>query len=239
MNELVTADQLSSVLEEQIAQIAPEWFAEHPDLRERLAEVLAGDPDQLLLPAMSYDEFLAWAKNGVHAEWVEGRIVLMSPPSSRHQKLVVFLVTLLNMHVSARNLGTLFTAPFQMRLHQPPRGREPDILFVAQAKEGQITNQYLDGPADLVVEIISPECAARDRGDKYYEYEAAGVGEYWLIDPQREQAEFYELDDRGRYTLALGGHMGAYSSRVIPGLTLHVAWLWQEPLPPVWETKQS
>jgi Uma2 family endonuclease len=94
-------------------------------------------------------------------------------------------VTLLNIYVTARTLGVIFTAPYQMRLHQPPRGREPDILFVAQSNLGRITKQYLDGPADLVIEVISPEISGRDRGDKFYEYETAGVREYWLIDPQR------------------------------------------------------
>ncbi|MCC6455299.1 MAG: Uma2 family endonuclease [Caldilineaceae bacterium] len=190
-------------------------------------------------PTMSYEEFLAWAKHDIHAEWIEGKILLMSPTSSRHQAIVVFLITLLNLYVSTRNLGVIFTAPYQMRLHQPPRGREPDVLFVAQANLGQVTNQYLDGPADLVVEVISPESSGRDRGDKFYEYEMAGVREYWLVDPQREQVEFYQLDNQGRYALALGGHTGEYRSVVIPGLALDVAWLWQEPLPPVWATGQG
>jgi Uma2 family endonuclease len=125
-----------------------------------------------------------------------------------------------------------------MRLHEPPRGREPDILFVAQANLGRITKQYLDGPADLVVEVISPESSGRDRGDKFYEYEMAGVREYWLIDPQREQVEFSRLDAQGHYTLALGGHTGEYTSIVIPGLTLDATWFWQDPLPAVWATVQ-
>jgi Uma2 family endonuclease len=238
MSKLLTAGQLSSALEEQIAQIAPEWLAERPDLHERLVEVLADHPHQLLRPTMSYEEFLAWAKNDIHAEWIEGKVLLMSPTSSRHQDIVVFLITLLNLYISTRNLGKVYTAPYQMRLHQPPRGREPDVLFVAQANLGQITKQYLDGPADLVVEVISPESSGRDRGDKFYEYEMAGVREYWLIDPQREQVEFYQLDNQGRYSLSLGGHIGEYSSVVIPGLTLDVTWLWQEPPPPVWTTGQ-
>jgi Uma2 family endonuclease len=163
----------------------------------------------------------------------------IKPPSSRHQAIVVFLVTLLNIYVTARTLGVIFTAPYQMRLHQPPRGREPDILFVAQSNLGRITKQYLDGPADLVIEVISPEISGRDRGDKFYEYETAGVREYWLIDPQREQVEFYELDEQGRYRLALGGHTGEYTSMVIPGLTIDATWLWQEPPPPVWAASHA
>jgi len=238
MSELLTAEQLSSVLEKQIAQLAPEWLAEKPYLHERLVGALADNPAQLLMPTMSYEEFLAWA-NHVHAEWVEGKVLLMSPASSRHQDIVVFLVTLLNIYVTTRNLGRVKTAPFQMRLQQPPRGREPDILFVAQAHLERFTPQYLDGPADLVVEVISPESSGRDRGEKFYEYEMAGVREYWLIDPQREQVEFYELNEQGQYMLALGGHAGEYQSKAIPGLTLDATWLWQDPPPPVWAATQT
>jgi Uma2 family endonuclease len=170
----------------------------------------------------------------VRAEWVEGKVQLMSPASSRHQDIAMFLATLLNLFVTFRNLGKVRAAPYQMRLQHPPRGREPDILFISQANLGKSTKQYLDGPADLVVEIISPESTGRDRGDKFYEYEMAGVLEYWLIDPQRERAEFYQLDEQGHYELVLGGRTGQYHSRVLEGLPLEVDWLWQEPLPPVW-----
>jgi Uma2 family endonuclease len=104
---------------------------------------------------------------------------------------------------------------------------------VTRANFGRITPQYLDGPADLIVEVISPESSGLDRGEKFYEYEMAGVREYWLIDPQRPQVEFYQLDEQGHYRLALGGAAGNYLSLVIPGLTIEVAWFWQEPLPPL------
>jgi Uma2 family endonuclease len=238
MSELLTAEQLSSVLEKQIAEIAPEWLAEQPNLRERLTEALAIDPDQLLLPTMTYEEFLLWADEDVHAEWVEGKVLLMTPASSRHQRISMFLGTLLNLYVSSHDLGEVFDAPFQMRLHQPPRGREPDILFVAKEHLGQITEQFLDGPADMVVEIISPESTRRDRRAKFSEYEASGIREYWLIDPQREYAEFYQLDIQGHYTLAMDGHSGQYTSLIIPGLTIDLTWLWQDPPPHVLKIMQ-
>jgi len=83
------------------------------------------------------------------------------------------------------------------------------------------------------LEIVSPESKARDRGEKFYEYEAAGVGEYWLIDPDRQQAEFYRLGADGHYWLFTADAEGVYRSEVLPGLWLRVEWLWQEPLPKV------
>ncbi len=114
----------------------------------------------------------------------------------------------------------------------PTSGREPDVHFVATSHLDRLHETYLDGPADLVVEIVSPESAGRDRGDKFYEYRAAGIPEYWLIDPQLEQAEFYQLDAQGRYQLVPPDvQQGIYHSRVLPGFWLQVEWLWEDPLP--------
>lgn len=109
-------------------------------------------------------------------------------------------------------------------------GREPDLLFVAREHQERLKDTYLDGPADLVVEIILPESIGRDRGEKFYEYEQAGIPEYWLLDPERRWAEFYQLD-AGRYRLVLGDETGEYHSAVLPGFWLRVDRLWQEPLP--------
>jgi Uma2 family endonuclease len=89
------------------------------------------------------------------------------------------------------------------------------------------------------VEIGSPESIGRDRGDKFVEYEAAGVQEYWLIDPLRQQAEFYQLDDKGLYRAAAIAADGIYRSDVLTGFWLRVPWLWQSSLPPVLSVLQE
>ena len=84
-----------------------------------------------------------------------------------------------------------------------------------------------------MIEIVSPESVGRDRGDKFVEYEAAGVREYWLIDPEREQAGFYHLAGTGRYRLVTLDDDGLFRSTVLPNFWLRVGWLWQESLPKV------
>lgn len=196
------------------------------NLRRRLLDVL-------LTPAepgpMSYAEFLAWADEDTLAEWVNGEAIMTSPASNIHQDLSGFLESLLRIFVESRQLGIVRNAPFQMKLEH---GREPDLLFVATAHLQRLQETYLDGPADLVVEIVSPESAGRDRGEKFIEYEAGGVLEYWLLDPQRQWAEFYLLQN-GRYHLAFAGAAGEYRSTVLPGFWLRTEWLWQRPLPTV------
>jgi len=191
------------------------------DLRQRLLAVLLTPPRR-----MTYEEFLVWADEDTLAEWEDGEVVMYSPASDRHQDLADFLTAIMRIYVESRELGWVRSAPFQMKLD---RGVEPDLLFVAQDHLDRLRETYLDGPADLVVEIVSPESRERDRGTKFYEYEQAGIPEYWLIDPQREQAEFYQLDAQGRYHLNLPDAEGIYRSRVVPGFWLRVAWLWQPP----------
>ncbi len=194
------------------------------DLRRELLEVLliAPEPRQV-----TYDEFMAWADEDTLAEWVDGEVIMSSPASRKHQQISVFLTSVMQAFVEQHDLGVVLNAPFQMKLAHS--GREPDLLFVAQEHLERLKETYLDGPADLAVEIISPESIGRDRGDKFGEYEEAGIPEYWLIDPLREQAEFYRLGDQGRYHLTAPDEEGVYHSEMLPGFWLRVDWLWQPP----------
>jgi len=182
---------------------------------------------------MSYEEFLEWCDEDTWAEWVNGEVVMVSPAATKHQLITGLLLQIMNIYAETRNLGQVLSAPFLMRLPDVPSGREPDLLFVARAHLDRLKGTHLDGPADLVVEIVSPESRVRDRGEKFYEYEATGVGEYWLVDPDRQQAEFYRLGADGHYRLLMADVEGIYHSEVLPGLWLKVEWLWQEPLPKV------
>ena len=195
-------------------------------VRLELLALLSSDPTR---PAtMTYDEFLDWADEDTLAEWVDGRVVLTSPASARHQYLVIFLSTVLSTYATIHDLGAVLTGPFQMKLARS--GREPDVLFIAKEHLARLQPTLLQGPADLVVEIVSDESVARDRGAKFEEYREAGIPEYWLFDPRVEQAEFYQLDERGRYQLAPTDADGVYRSRAMSGLWLRVDWLWQQPL---------
>jgi Uma2 family endonuclease len=180
---------------------------------------------------MTYEEFLAWAGEDTWAEWVDGEVIVLMPASLLHQLLVGFLFYVLQTFCRVRKTGVVLTAPFQMKLGSGRSGREPDLLFVASEHLHRLQPTHLAGPADLVVEIVSPDSVERDRHDKYLEYEAAGVREYWLLDPDQRQAEFLRLEPDGRYHPLPVDESGVFRSAVLPGFWLRVEWLWQEPLP--------
>lgn len=180
---------------------------------------------------MTFEEFLEWYDEETPAEWVDGEVILMSPVSSRHEILAAFLSALLQHFVEANDLGLILRDPFLMKLARRPSGRAPDVMFIARERLGDLKNLFLDGPADLIIEVISPESRTRDRRHKYSEYEQAGVREYWLLDPLRKQADFYRLNHQGEYVSVTVAEDGIFRSEVLTGLWLNVDWLWQEPLP--------
>ncbi len=199
------------------------------DWRQRLIEVIMAAPEPPAKSKMTYEEFLAWADEDTLAEWVDGEVVARSPESDRHQDLVGFLATVLGLYGETQGLDQIILSRFQMKLSRA--GRTPDLILLASTRKAQLKEYYLDGPADLVIEIISPESAACDRGEKFYEYETGGVPECWLIDPLRKWAEFYRLGALGLYEPIFSGREGLFHSEVVPGFWLRVEWLWQEPLP--------
>ncbi len=182
---------------------------------------------------MTYEEYLAWVDEDKHAEWVEGEVIVHMPPNIRHQDITTFLTTLLRLFVDFFRLGVVLAAPTEMRLTPTGPSREPDILFVAQAHRARLAAQRLDGPADLVIEIVSDESVNRDRVEKFYEYQGAGVPEYWLFDPRpaTQRADVWSLGPDRRYRPLPMDDAGRYHSVILPGFWVRDAWLTQDPLP--------
>lgn len=177
---------------------------------------------------MSYEEYLALPDEGI-VEWVEGEVIFHVPTAPIHQDISVLLSALMRFFVGHLNLGRVFTAPVEVKLWPGGPSREPDILFVGHDKLAQIDDRRFNGAPDLVIEIISPGSVTIDRVDKFREYERAGVGEYWIIDPRRhkEQADFYVRDAQGQFAPIDISDEGIYASTLLPGFRLQIGWLWQ------------
>jgi Uma2 family endonuclease len=182
---------------------------------------------------MTYEEFLTLTDEDTYAEWVQGEAAFYKPRDTRHQNLLGFWLTVLSNYVSLFRLGNVLFIPFEMKLVAQNSSRQPDLLLVANEHIHRITCKRLEGPADLVIEIISDDSVARDRDEKFYEYQAAGIPEYWILDPRpgRQRADFYVLSPKGQYRAVPLNEDDVYYSTVIPGFWLDVNWLWQEELP--------
>jgi len=180
---------------------------------------------------ITYGEFLR-QYDGQYAEYVDGEVIKPMSVTQRHDDLARFLQALLRFFVEERKLGKIHGEPYQMKMliDGKIKGREPDIFFVKTENFDRIGEQFFDGAADLVIEVISPESVTRDTQDKFEEYEIVGVKEYWIIEQNRRTAKFYNLDVSGKYQL-LTIESGRFESRVIEGLWIKTDWLWQVELP--------
>lgn len=164
-------------------------------------------------------------------EWVGGYVIAMSPESFTHANIVKYLENFLDIFVGLKSLGQVVDAPFVMRLDAVNAIREPDVQVILNDNPGTLTETAMIGPADICIEVVSPESVARDYGQKFEEYEKAGVREYWIIDPIRKDARFYRLQDTGLYAPAALDEDGHFTTSLLPGLRLHVPTLWREELP--------
>ncbi len=182
---------------------------------------------------VTYEQFLEWLDGETHAEWIDGKAVLMAPANAQHQDISGFLSALLRLQAEDQAAGMVLTAPFQMRLSRLKRGRQPDLMFVAKSSLTRLKPDYLDGPADWIIEIASPESLLRDRGEKYAEYEASGVKEYWIIDPDAKRVDCFTLGEDGRFDRVRPDEGGKIESVILPGFWINTGWLWKSFLPPI------
>lgn len=125
-------------------------------------------------------------------EFTCGRIEALPMPTDRHQAMVETLFLLLRAY-AARTRGKARFAP--LRLHiDAARYREPDILFLRSAQDPRRRDRFWTG-ADLVAEVVSADDPERDRTAKRSDYAAAGIPEYWIVDPLAASITVLRLED--------------------------------------------
>jgi Uma2 family endonuclease len=154
------------------------------------------------------------------AEFVNGEIIYHSPVLMRHHAAASRLTALLNPYVRIHDLGYLGFEKVMISLTR--NDYEPDICYFGLEKAADFSPNQMHFPApDFVVEIPSDSTAKNDRGIKFVDYAAHGVGEYWIIDPSAETVEQYRLTDEG-FELVLKVKDGSIESLVIPGFKIPV-----------------
>jgi Uma2 family endonuclease len=180
---------------------------------------------------MTYEEFLATDFKNPHVEWVNGVVIQMASIDERHDALVQFFRFLFNFYLEQTGGGRVLGDPMVMKLDSVPSSRAPDIQVLLPERIHLLKKNQVVGPANLVVEVVSPGSQRQDRIDKYREYELGGVPEYWIVDPAKKAPLFYQLNDIGIYEVIEPDSEGVYHSRALQRLRLQVEILWQEELP--------
>jgi Uma2 family endonuclease len=184
---------------------------------------------------MTFEEFLAWdgGDETKHWEWVDGEVIQKVTVSARHSQILSFLITLLAGLIDARELGMVLFDPFVMYLSARRSGRAPDLLFIRTENKDKLRDNYFEGPADLVIEIVSPGSTKTDYLLKRAEYQRGGVREYWIIDPLSNTTTFLLLSESGEYIEVSVDTDGRFASPALDGFLIDPKWFHQDPLPKV------
>lgn len=154
------------------------------------------------------------------SELHDGQLVMSPAPSVRHQEVLLRFCECLRNWVRTRSLGWVGTAPLDMVL-SPHQAMQPDVLFIASNRMG-ILERVVNGPADLVAEVISLGTRNRDRIEKRDLYEQYGVKEYWIIDPEAGTIDVQFLE-KNCYELVVRARPGEQAtSRLLAGFSVDV-----------------
>jgi Uma2 family endonuclease len=169
-------------------------------------------------------EFVEWIDDKTRAEWVDGEVIVMSPMSDDHDEFAFWLRTVVQSFVRHHDLGRVKGPDFMVRLPRRRRRRIPDLLFVSKARAEIILPNHVEGAPDLIMELVSPESVSRDWRDKYLDYQAAGVREYWVIDRLSGRVEAYSLGRAAKYK-PVEEVDGVLASTALKGFYLRLEWL--------------
>jgi Uma2 family endonuclease len=152
----------------------------------------------------TYQDYKNWPEDE-RWELINGTAWAMSPaPKRMHQTLCGQLYAQLDYFFAGKPCRP-YIAPVDVFL---PEGDEawdetddvvqPDILVVCD--KSKLIEEGVRGAPDFVIEILSPSTALKDQSEKKILYEAHGVREYWVVNPNTMETFIYILKD-GKYGL--------------------------------------
>ena len=196
---------------------AVEELLASPTLPETVARLNSALAEERQRRARFYDEITPEMK----VEFINGEIIMHSPAANEHIAITGFISNLLVNYANTHDLGEVriekALCVFQRNDY------EPDIVFFGPEKTAKLRPKTLKFPVpDFVCEVLSDSTTKRDRGVKFQDYEAHGVREYWIVNPDRRELEQYVLE-RGRYVLRMKSRTGEVTSAAIKGFRAPLA----------------
>lgn len=190
-------------------------------------------PPSTTMRALTFEDLLAVPADGNRYELIFGEIAMSPSPNTRHQYVLGELFTRLKQVAHDGRLGRVYIAPLDVRL-SANNVVQPDLLFVRRERLGIARNTLIDGPPDLVMEVLSSSNRAQDLVKKAVLYALFAIPEYWIVDPDANLITVNALQD-GQY-VAVDAADGRARSLVIPEFTMDPNELFELP---AWMTEES
>ena len=154
-------------------------------------------------------------------ELLDGDLIMVPAPCIAHQRNSREIEFRLLAFVRENDLGEVFYAPTDV-VFSDTDVVQPDLLFVGKERSYIITEDNIRGAPDLVVEVLSPSTAQRDRTLKRTLYALHGVPEYWQADTDAKNVTVLTLDN-GEYRVAgIYGEGQTLVSPLLQGFTLEM-----------------
>lgn len=154
-------------------------------------------------------------------ELIEGEFFMVPSPGYLHQAISKRVFRALDDYVRSLGLGEVLYAPLDVILSEE-NVLQPDILFISKERLDIITDKNIQGAPDLVIEILSPATAERDRGLKQKLYARFGVQECWLVDPDRKVIEVISLREKGFESTGVYREEAILKSPLLKGISIKV-----------------
>ena len=155
--------------------------------------------------------------DGEHAELIDGQIYYMAPPSWNHQRISRKLHQTIANYIDYNNgKCEALAAPFAVFLNEDDVNYvEPDISVICDLSK--LDDKGCHGAPDWIIEIVSPSSKPRDYMTKLFKYRAAGVREYWIVDPDKQIVMVYgfEKDTVEQYNWGEDVPVGIYEGFII------------------------
>ena len=158
-------------------------------------------------------------EDGRRYQLIEGDLDVTPAPSATHQRVSRNLEFFLTDHIRRHRLGVILYAPIDVLL-APDTVVQPDVVFVSRERRSLVTERGIEGPPDLVVEVLSPKTRRLDRTTKMRVFARFGVRECWLVDPEAQTFEIFTLSGSAYVLVQAASGSETASSDLFPGLTL-------------------
>ena len=178
------------------------------------------EPYSIYIPESTFEKVLEFATEDISCELLDGVLVIRSPASSQHESIFKFLLTILELYGTNHSLGIPLGSRLMLKLSEK-WAPEPDLMFLTPDDQKKLKENYFEGPASVVFEILSKTTRNDDIEKKLPQYLTSGVTEVWLIDPANKLITLHWADSNKTFQVNEW-----VRSRIITGFKIKSIWLW-------------
>jgi len=176
---------------------------------------------------LTYQDYLLLPEDNNRHEIIDGEHYMTPSPIPRHQRISKCLLIQLESFVRHQQVGEVFSAPIDVILSDVDVV-VPDLIFISRERSSIITGKNIQGAPDLIIEILSPSTAERDRRLKRKTYAKFGVTEYWIVDPEICTVHILRLREGDYHTVNTFSLQQNLTSPLFQGLSLPLTEIFEE-----------